>query len=77
MSEEENTSWSLAPATPEVQVGTETPAQKTAEAWGEELLTPEWLFAATKHAQNWPAGQELSEADYRDAVENAGQEVIG
>ncbi len=50
---------------------------KPVEAWKAELNTPEWLFAAARSAQNWPVGQELSEAEYSKATAAAEGEVIG
>ena len=50
---------------------------KPVEAWKAELNTPEWLFATTRSAQNWPVGQEVSEAEYSKATASAEGEVIG
>ncbi|WP_407540467.1 hypothetical protein Q0M94_03450 [Deinococcus radiomollis] len=50
---------------------------KPVETWKAELNTPEWLFAAARSAQNWPVGQEVSEAEYSKATASAEGEVIG
>lgn len=56
---------------------TETRAvRKPIEAWQKELGTPAWLFAAAKAKANWPAGAELSAAEYRAAIRAAEEEGI-
>ena len=46
--------------------------RRTVEAWREILATPAWLFAGAKMGERWPIGRELTEAEYREALERAG-----
>lgn len=56
---------------------TETEAvRKPVEAWQQELATPAWLFAAARIRAKWPAGAELTAAEYRAAIRAAEEEVI-
>lgn len=46
------------------------------EVWRERLATPAWLWAAARVKSAWAVGQELTEQEYRAAVQEAAQEVI-
>ena len=48
----------------------------TAEQLQQRLGTPAWLFAAAQAKFRWAVGQELTEEEYRAAVEAAAREVI-
>ena len=50
--------------------------KETAEQLQQRLGTPAWLFAAAKTKFRWAAGQELTEEEYRAALEAAAKEVI-
>lgn len=53
-----------------------TTPHRTVEEWRDSLGTPAWLFAAAKAKYNWPVGAELSESEYKKAVQAAEREVI-
>jgi len=50
--------------------------KETAEQLQQRLGTPAWLFAAAQAKFRWAVGQELTEEEYRAAVEAAAREVI-
>jgi len=50
--------------------------KETAEQLQQRLNTPAWLFAAARAKFRWAAGQELTEEEYRAALEAAAKEVI-
>ena len=50
--------------------------KETAEQLQQRLSTPAWLFAAAQAKFRWAVGQELTEEEYRAAVEAAAREVI-
>jgi hypothetical protein len=68
-------------AVPDVQAAPddqETPGDPLpVETWALQLSTPAWLFAAAKVGSNWPAGAELTQAEYKKALATAEGEVIG
>lgn len=50
--------------------------RESVEALRDRLGTPAWLFAAARQKYGWASGQELTEEEYRAAVEAAASEVI-
>ena len=50
--------------------------KETVEQLQQRLGTPAWLFVAAKAKFRWAVGQELTEEEYRAAVEAAAREVI-
>lgn len=51
---------------------------KTLEQWAEVKNSPAWLVAATKAANGWPVGKELSEAEFDAELERIGNaEILG
>lgn len=50
--------------------------RETVEALRDRLGTPAWLFAAARVKHGWAVGQELTEDEYRAALEATQREVI-
>ena len=59
-----------------VRAGGEAVKRESVEALRDRLGTPAWLFAAARQKYGWASGQELTEEEYREAVEAAASEVI-
>lgn len=59
----------------EDKVKDETPVRPI-EEWQAQFATPDWLFAAARAKRGWPQGREVSEAEYRAAINAAENEVI-
>jgi hypothetical protein len=45
-----------------------TADRKAVEEHAKKNATPDWLFNATKVGERWAIGAEVTEQDYRDAV---------
>lgn len=41
------------------------------EAWAERKKVPAWKLSATRAHENWPAGREVTEADFARALHQA------
>jgi hypothetical protein len=51
--------------------------RKPFETWVEAKKPPAWLAAAARAMRGWPIGREVTEQEFDDALEAAGQVAIG
>lgn len=45
-----------------------SPTQKPVEAWRDEKRIESWLFAAAAAGRRWAIGQEITEAEFDQAI---------